>query len=241
MNSTIRILFLFFCSCIISLVIWGIVSLESKMAVQTSTVVEASKPIVVIDAGHGGFDGGAQGNGINEKVINLIISKKLQYVSSLFGYDCVMTRSADISIEDEQMRTVRERKRSDIKNRLKTMTKDPKSITISIHLNKYPSESVHGAQVFYAPFSQNSDILAQTIQTNIRNLLQTENKRQIKRADKNLFILYNNTTTPAVIVECGFLSNPNEAEKLKNENYQSKLALAIFKSMIEFQNGEDVA
>ena len=133
--------------------------------------------------------------------------------------------------------TIRAQKNSDLKNRLAMMTADPTSVAVSIHLNKFPQSRVKGAQVFYAPRSQRSELLAQTIQDNFRGLLQPDNTRQIKKADNSLFLLYNNTVTPAVLVECGFLSNPEEAALLASEDYQDKVAFAICWSLLQFYDG----
>ena len=124
-----------------------------------------------------------------------------------------------------------------VKNRLKIMTANPSAVAVSIHLNKFPQSRIKGAQVFYAPKSPGSEELAQTIQDNFRGLLQPENTRQIKKADSSLFLLYNNTVTPAVLVECGFLSNPEEAALLASEDYQDRVAFAICCSLLEFYDG----
>ena len=197
----------------------------------------STRPVVILDPGHGGVDGGAQGNGIVEKEVNLAIAKKVREFCVLFGFEVQMTRQEDISIHDEGKETIRAQKNSDLKNRLAMMTADPTSVAVSIHLNKFPQSRVKGAQVFYAPRSQGSELLAQTIQDNFRGLLQPDNTRQIKKADSSLFLLYNNTVTPAVLVECGFLSNPEEAALLASEDYQDKVAFAICWSLLQFYDG----
>lgn len=208
-------------------------TLESRVVnLPTST-----RPVVVLDPGHGGVDGGAEANGIIEKNINLSIAQKVRELCILFGFEVHMTRTGDVSIHDEDKTTIRAQKNSDLKNRLAIMTADPGAVAVSIHLNKFPQSRVKGAQVFYAPKSQGSELLAQTIQDSFRTLLQPENTRQIKKADSSLFLLYNNTVTPAVLVECGFLSNPEEAALLATEDYQDQVAFAICWSLLQFYDG----
>ena len=199
-----------------------------------------TRPVVILDPGHGGVDGGAQGNGIVEKEVNLAIAKKVREFCVLFGFEVQMTRQEDISIHDEGKETIRAQKNSDLKNRLAMMTADPTSVAVSIHLNKFPQSRVKGAQVFYAPRSQGSELLAQTIQDNFRGLLQPDNTRQIKKADSSLFLLYNNTVTPAVLVECGFLSNPEEDQRLQSADYQLQLASALTAAWLQFQTAGDI-
>ncbi len=208
-------------------------TLESRVVELPTT----TRPVVILDAGHGGVDGGAEANGITEKNVNLAIACKVQELCKLFGFEVRMTRKEDISIHDEDKSTIRAQKNSDLKNRLKIMTEDAGAVVVSIHLNKFPQSRVKGAQVFYAPRSQRSDVLAQTVQDNFRTLLQPENTRQIKKADSSLFLLYNNTVNPAVLVECGFISNPEEAALLKTEDYQDKVAFAICCSLLQFYDG----
>lgn len=196
-----------------------------------------TRPVVILDPGHGGMDGGAEGNGITEKNVNLAIARKVREFCTLFGFEVQMTRETDTSIHDEGKNTIRAQKNSDLKNRLKLMTANPSSVTVSIHLNKFPQSRIRGAQVFYAPKSPGSEELAQIVQDNFRGLLQPENTRKIKKADSALFLLYNNTVTPAVLVECGFLSNPEEAALLSSEDYQDKVAFAICCSLLEFYDG----
>ncbi len=208
-------------------------ALESR-AVELPTT---TRPVVILDPGHGGVDGGAESNGITEKEINLAIAHKVREFCTLFGFEVRMTRQEDVSIHDADKTTIRAQKNSDLKNRLKIMTEDANAVVVSIHLNKFPQSRVKGAQVFYAPKSQGSDLLAQTVQDSFRTLLQPENTRQIKKADSSLFLLYNNTVNPAVLVECGFISNPEEAALLKTEDYQDKVAFAICCSLLQFYDG----
>ena len=190
------------------------------------------RPTVVIDAGHGGIDGGAVANDIIEKDINLAIAQKLDAMLRMGGFDTVMVRNEDISIHDDSADTVHEKKVSDLYNRLKLAQSTPNDIFVSIHQNKFPQSRYYGAQVFYGPKNEESSALAQTIQQNIASYLQPENERETKRATNDLFILYN-VECPAVLVECGFLSNANEAALLATEEYQDQLAFIIYLSINE--------
>ncbi len=185
-------------------------------------------PIIIIDAGHGGFDGGAVApDGTIEKDINLKISSYLQEYLELSGFETVMTRCDDSSLEDDGLNTIRQKKTSDIHNRLKLMNDTDNAIFISIHQNKYHIPKYRGLQVFYSPeFSEESSELARNIQENVTEILQPENDRQIKKCGTSVYLIYN-AVKPAVLVECGFLSNYDETELLKTDNYQRKIAYSI--------------
>ena len=141
-------------------------TLESRVVGLPTT----TRPVVILDPGHGGMDGGAEGNNITEKNVNLAIAHKVREYCTLFGFQVEMTRETDISIHDEGKKTIRAQKNSDLKNRLKIMTANPSAVAVSIHLNKFPQSRIKGAQVFYAPKSPGSEELAQTIQDNFREI-----------------------------------------------------------------------
>ncbi len=185
-------------------------------------------PIVIIDAGHGGFDGGAVSNdGTIEKDINLSISLYLQEYLSSFNIKTVMIRETDCSVEDDGLDTIRQKKSSDLHNRMKIMEETDDAIFISIHQNKFYDEKYSGTQVFYSPKTKSeSQVLAQYIQDCIVNTLQKDNKRQIKECGTSVFLMYN-AVKPAILVECGFLSNYEETQKLKSSEYQKKIAFCI--------------
>ena len=187
-----------------------------------------NQPIVIIDAGHGGFDGGAVANdGTVEKDINLKIAKYLQEYLTLFGFNTIMTRENDASIEDDGLQTIRERKSSDLHNRMKIMKETENALFISIHQNKYSIEKYNGTQVFYSPNTkEESSLLAQSIQDSIVNTIQKDNTRQIKECGTSVFLMYN-AVKPAVLVECGFLSNYEETQLLNTPEYQKKIAFCI--------------
>jgi N-acetylmuramoyl-L-alanine amidase len=144
-----------------------------------------------------------------------------------------MTREDDRTICDSDSKTIRSMKSTDLHNRLKIANAHPKALFISIHQNIYDSSQYSGAQVFYSPNNKDSKNLAQFMQTDIKSLLQPQNEREIKPAQDNLFILYH-AKSPAVMVECGFLSNADECKKLEDDAYQNQMAYAIFCATLHF-------
>lgn len=196
-------------------------------------------PCIIIDAGHGGFDGGAVGkDGTVEKDINLSVARKLQQLAELYGFEVVMVRDEDVSVDDSGAATIRSRKVSDLNNRLKLAQNCPGAIFLSIHQNKFPQSGSWGAQVFYGQKNDQSRLLAEQIQANLIGILQPKNKRAVKPAEKNLYLVYN-LANPAVLIECGFLSNPSECERLRQPDYQQELAFVILRSTIEFLQFSD--
>lgn len=190
---------------------------------------------IVIDPGHGGFDGGAEGkHGTIEKDLNLSISLKLRDILILNGFKVVMIREDDTAINDNEAKDkVSKKKVSDMHNRLDIMNKNPYSLTLSIHQNMFKEEKYSGAQVFYSPNNPLSKNLADSIQSNFAVNLQKDNDREIKPAEKNLFLMYK-SKNPAVLVECGFISNSAESLLLKDEEYQSKVAFVIYLGLVNF-------
>ncbi len=191
-------------------------------------------PTIVIDPGHGGIDGGAVGiDDSFEKNINLSISKKLKHLFEIHGFCVIMTREDDRSIHDNRYNTINGQKVSDLHNRLAIVSRTNNAILLSIHQNQFPISKYWGTQVFYGPKNTESILLAQCVQDTVVSMLQPENERMIKRAGDNLYILYN-VKQPAVLVECGFLSNRDECGLLNDDLYQEKLAFAIFCSFLEY-------
>lgn len=205
-----------------------IFSFSINSNVSTSKNPTNNQPIIIIDAGHGGFDGGAVAeDGTVEKDINLSISKYLQEYLTFFGLKTIMTRETDASIEDDGLQTIRERKSSDLHNRMRIMEEIENALFISIHQNKYSVEKYSGTQVFYSPKTkEESSLLAQSIQDSIVNTLQKDNTRQIKECGTSVYLMYN-AVKPAVLVECGFLSNYEETKLLNTPEYQKKIAFCI--------------
>ena len=199
-----------------------------------SATAENSGLYIIIDAGHGGMDGGtSSADGTREKDINLSISKKLNSMLIASGYKTVMLRTDDELIGDNSLTTIRARKVSDIRKRLEIAESYPDSLLISIHQNYFTVAKYNGTQVFYSPNSPESKILAQSIQNSVVNALQPDNNRKIKAVGSNIYLLYN-CTIPAIMVECGFLSNAQEAEKLKTDSYQTQIALSIMQGFTDY-------
>ncbi len=191
-------------------------------------------PTVIIDAGHGGEDGGCVAqDGTLEKDINLSISKKLSEMLRENGFTVKEIRTEDISIYSENAKTISQKKTSDLHNRLDIFNSNENNVVISIHQNQFNDSSYFGTQVFYSKNNENSKILAETIRKSVTQLLQNDNKRECKQADKSIYLL-DNATVPAVIVECGFLSNESEREKLKTVEYQNEMAYAICLGFLEY-------
>lgn len=191
---------------------------------------------LIIDAGHGGIDGGAVGvDGTNEKDINLQIATILNEFLVSYGLKTVMIRTSDCSVNDENAKTVREIKVSDIHNRMKIMNSYENCLFISIHQNSYNSSKYWGTQVFYSPNNEESMQLASSIQNSVVSLLQNNNERQIKKCGKSVYLLYY-AKKPAVLVECGFMTNSEELSLLKNEEYQRKMAFSIANGILDYLN-----
>lgn len=198
---------------------------------QVAAVVDNSVKTVIVDPGHGGVDGGAVGAGGEiEKNINLSISLMLKELLEKNGYTVIMTRDTDISIHNEDAKTIRKQKNSDLHNRLNIINSNQNALFVSVHQNIINDSSVKGAQMFYSPNNACSKLLAQSLQDSFKTNLQPENKKTVKEAGKNLFLLYN-AKVPAVLAECGFLSNPGEAKNLTDSNYQRQVAETIYKGI----------
>lgn len=208
-----------------------------KAGVYISTVTQGTVPerrVIILDAGHGGFDGGAVAkDGTVEKDINLKIAHRLSALLKQSGFEVVMTRENDVGTEDDEGEKISSRKKSDLKNRLNLMKKYPDAVFVSIHLNKFTTSAAIGTQVFYGPKNEESKTLGEFIQQSVVKQLQPENKRVNKQATSSTFLLYN-AEIPAVLVECGFLSNTAELKKLKTEEYQAEMAFSIFCGILDY-------
>lgn len=181
---------------------------------------------LVLDAGHGGEDGGAVSiTGAPESQINLAIVLKLRDVLGLYGVDPILLREEDISLHDDNANTLREKKRSDLKNRVTAVENVEGGTLLSIHQNTYPGSQYHGTHVFYAP-TEGSQSLAEHFQNSIKTALQPDNERAVKQIPDTVYIM-NHITCPAILIECGFLTNPEEEALLRDENYQRKLSAVI--------------
>ena len=196
-------------------------------------------PVIVIDAGHGGFDSGCIGiDGTLEKEINLNISLYLNDIINQLGFETLLVRNSDYSVETEGS-TIREKKKSDIFKRFSYMTQYPGCVYLSIHQNQYSAEYVNGGQIFYTPDNEDSKDLAQCIQSSVANNLQLNNKRKIKPCTKDVYLIhYAPTESTAVLIECGFLSNSNDLNNLKDSDYQKRLGGAIALGLLDWINDD---
>lgn len=192
-------------------------------------------PVIVIDAGHGGEDGGASANGVLEKDINLSIAKQLRDMLEVSGYSVTMTREDDISIYDNTAESTREKKVSDLKNRVSIINGKKNNVLVSIHQNKFEQSQYFGTQMFYSKNDPKSAVLAEELRKSVTGMLQPENKRELKSADSSIYIL-DKAEVPAVIVECGFISNAEEAKKLSDKEYQQKMAFSIYSGILGYIN-----
>lgn len=196
------------------------------------------KTVIIIDAGHGGVDGGAVGlNGVQEKEINLSIALKLNDILKSEGYATVMTRTRDICLASDDAKTIKAQKTSDLHNRMAIMESYENAVFVSIHQNSFYGAKAAGTQVFYSPNSEDSKTLANLIQSAVKTGLQPDNNRLTKEAGTAIYLLYSAQKT-AVMVECGFLSDYEENLKLCDDEYQDRLAFYIAEGIKTFLNQE---
>lgn len=188
---------------------------------------------LVIDAGHGGFDGGAIGtNGTTEQHINLSVAKRTQALAGFFGIPTVMTRMDENALGYQPGRKIRENKVADIKTREKIVNDTPDPVFISVHLNKFEDGKYWGAQVFYSKGNDKSKLLGQTMQQCLINGLNKENHREAKPAANTIYLM-KKLSCPAIVVECGFLSNPAEEQLLQQPEYHKRLAICIVSGYLQ--------
>lgn len=201
-------------------------SLKSGSALSS----EQPKIKVVLDAGHGGIDGGVSGvnTGIKESVINLSIVKKLERYLVDGGFNVVLTRSTDAGLYGIATKSL---KKKDMQKRKEIIEKVEPSLVVSVHLNKYSLSSRKGAQIFYNEKNQNGKILAESIQKAFNELPDSERDFSALKGD---YYILNCTNYPSVIAECGFLSNPEEEAKLVTEEYQDVVAYTLFKGIVSY-------
>lgn len=187
---------------------------------------EENMHTVIIDAGHGGIDGGATGvNGVPEKELNLAVAKRLAAYCRLMGYTVIETRTEDRSLADDDAKKGHV-KQSDLENRLKIAAAYPHALFISIHMNTFPGEMCRGLQVWYSENHIASHELAQAVQLHVKETLQPTNNRKVKVATSSIYVL-RHIKNPAILIECGFLTNNDECRLLTSDTYQKQLALVI--------------
>lgn len=192
----------------------------------------SSVPVIVVDSGHGSPDGGAVGaDGTLEKDINLSIGLKLQEVLENRGARVIMTRTDDNAIYDQDASTIHEMKVSDMHNRLEIINESDADLFISIHMNAFTDPKSNGLHVFYSANHPEAEVLAGKIQTNISEITGAKT-HEVKTASEKLFLM-KDPKPPSILVECGFISNPDEEKKLVTDEYQSKIAFAIAQAIMD--------
>lgn len=195
---------------------------------------------VVVDAGHGGEDGGAVSpDGVEEERLNLEIAIRVNDLLRFAGQGTVMTRREDIAIADPDLATVRQRKASDLKNRVEIVNGTENAVLLSIHQNSLPSSAVtHGAQVFWNR-QEGAEELAEAVQETLNSCVNSGNEKEPKRIPDTIYLM-KNIRAPGIIVECGFLSNAAETARLQEASYQLKLAAAIVAGYLRCAGGEEI-
>lgn len=208
------------------------INTKTKNTISTSSLPVTNK-VIVLDGGHGKPDSGAASNsGTTEEAINLSITKKVQSLLEQSGSTVILTRSDENGIYDADASSLRQKKVTDIKNRVKIGNNSSADIFVSIHLNKIEQQQYYGWQTFFKNGNEQSKKLATNIQNSLNNSMQKENKRvPLKITGK---YIVDHVEIPTTIVECGFLSNPEEERQLQEEAYQSRLAWGIYTGIMDY-------
>lgn len=212
-------------------------SLSSKASLQTQIVssTPVSNHTIILDAGHGSPDGGATGeDGSVESDLNLSLVLKLQNLLESSNCAVVLTRSDENGIYEADSSTIRQKKVSDMKNRVDIANNSNAEMFVSIHMNKLEQTQYSGWQTFYKNQDENSKKIAETIQLSLNNFLKKENSRTIKSISG--IYLTKNVQIPLVLVECGFLSNVEENKLLQTDSYQNELAWSIYIGIMDYLN-----
>ena len=197
-------------------------------------------PTLVIDPGHGGEDGGASSGEVLEKDLNLSVSEDIFYLCVMAGVPVKMTRRTDTALYDmygDLSDYSGKKKTFDLRNRVRFVRENGAGAYLGIHMNKFPKEQYKGLQVYYSPNSEDSPRLAKNIQDAVRRYVSPENEREIKKASGSIFVL-DRITSPAVLVECGFLSNAEDLEALCDPVFRLRLASVVFSSVASFECGD---
>lgn len=189
-------------------------------------------PTVVLDAGHGGIDSGAVSvHGDEEKDLNLSVTKKLGAFLENAGIRVIYTRTDDVMLESESKSG--SKKTRDLLGRVEIARKYPEALFVSLHMNTLPIEKYKGLQVFYTDRNDANRALAQVLQNTVASSLQTDNRRKAKDAEGKIYIL-DRIDQPAVLIECGFLTNHEEAALLADESYQAKLCYVLSRPILDY-------
>lgn len=223
---------------VITLIIVSFFGSYFKNKKVTTTFLPITNRVITIDPGHGGIDPGAvSARGTKEDEVNLEIAFKLKRLIEQSGGIVIMTREEDVGLHSDEAESLRQMKIEDLKRRKEIVEGSKSEIFISIHLNSFINTRYHGAQAFFREGSKEGEHFALMIQEQLKETLDKDNKRSPQKRD-NIYLL-NEINIPAVLVECGFLSNPQEDKLLNTENHQEKIAWAIYIGVINYLNEED--
>ena len=241
MNKTIRPeKFIFFALMLAAAVLALIFALNPKFAGSgaVSTVGNEKAPILIIDPGHGGADGGAVSrNGLRESGINLDISLKFAALANLTGIDCVLTRDSETIAYPDSAGSIAKKKVYDQKMRAEIINRTPNAVLISVHQNFFRFPSVFGPQTFFSK-NGSSSALAAGIQTAMNSEICPDSRRVAAPVAQNIY-LFKNVSCTAVLIECGFLSNPNEEKLLDTDAYRLKIAVALTGAYLQYLSTND--
>ena len=211
-------------------------ALAVPAASETGETETRAVPLLILDPGHGGEDGGAAVGGALEKDLNLAVSLRIADLCTLFGLPVRMTRTQDVLLYDyyHDLENYRGKQKTyDLKNRVRMAEESGAAVLLSVHMNQFPQTSCRGMQVYYSPNTDASAELAERIRQSARMRLDPDNRRETKKATDAIYLL-KRVRIPAVLAECGFLSNPDERELLCTPDYQERLAAALFVPTAEF-------
>lgn len=212
------------CMYVLSLTLLAVFAIHGLRQTAAVSGVEMPHKTVILDAGHGGMDGGAvAADGTKESQLNLAITLKTEAVLGLLGEDTILIRDTDTELSDAEAQSISQKKVSDIRNRVSLVNSHPEALLLSIHCNTFSEGKYHGAQVFYGNGAKN---LAEMLQDKLRAHVDSENLRECKAVSPEVY-LFRHIEVPGVLVECGFLSNSEELAQLKSEDYQKRLAVTI--------------
>lgn len=217
--------------CIVSAAVFR----RDKQAVSNRELM--TSPVLILDAGHGGEDGGAvSAAGVPESDINLQIVQKLELLFAFTGQTTRLTRSSQDAVYSPDAQTLREKKVSDLKNRVDLVNSVSGSILISIHQNSLPGSRVRGAQVFYNAIEP-AQSTAISVQQSLNSAINPNNEKNAKQIDGSIYLM-KNIQRPGILVECGFMSNAAEAEQLQTDTHQRRLSAAIVSGYLQSREGK---
>lgn len=222
---------IFFICCTAASSIFISVNAQSRIA---SASESTEKKVIVLDPGHGGEDGGTIGvNGVYEKDLNLEVSKTLAAVLRFAGYEVIETRTEDVLLYDRNVDFKGKKKVLDLAARLEIAQNAMPDIFVGIHMNAFPEDKYSGLTVYYSKNHPSGYDAARGLQAAVKSALQPDNNRAIKAAGSNIFLL-NRLECPAILIECGFLSNPEECLRLSSDEYRQQLSFVFFSSLASF-------